>query len=86
MPSRRVRRADPRRCTCHGLCETGATSFDDTLVDIRSWLATNPDEVLAIFVEDHVDAADVAESVLDAGLEDYLFTRVEASRSRRSPR
>ena len=62
---------------CHGLCETGATSFDDTLVDIRSWLATNPDEVLTIFVEDHVDAADVAESVLDAGLEDYLFTPVD---------
>ena len=61
---------------CHGLCETGATSFDDTLVDIRSWLATNPDEVLTIFVEDHVDAADVAESVLGAGLEDYLFTPV----------
>ncbi|MGA7758719.1 MAG: hypothetical protein WCA57_12840, partial [Ilumatobacteraceae bacterium] len=54
---------------CHGLCETGATSFDDTLADIRSWLATNPDEVLTIFVEDHVDAADVAESVLEAGLE-----------------
>ena len=62
---------------CHGLCETGATSFDDTLVDIRSWLATNPDEVLTIFVEDHVDATDVAESVLDAGLEDYLFTPVD---------
>ncbi len=62
---------------CHGLCETGATSFDDTLVDIRSWLATNPDEVLTIFVEDHVDAADIAESVLDAGLEDYLFTPVD---------
>ncbi|MGB9347476.1 MAG: phosphatidylinositol-specific phospholipase C domain-containing protein [Ilumatobacteraceae bacterium] len=62
---------------CHGLCETGATSFDDTLADIRSWLATNPDEVLTIFVEDHVDAADVAESVLEAGLEDYLFTPVD---------
>jgi hypothetical protein len=62
---------------CHGLCETGATSFDDTLVDIRSWLATNPDEVLTIFVEDHVDAADVADSVLAAGLEDYLFTPID---------
>ena len=62
---------------CHGLCETGATSFDDTLVDIRSWLATNPDEVLTIFVEDHVDAVDVAESVLAAGLEDYLYTPVD---------
>ncbi len=64
---------------CHGLCETGATSFDDTLVDIRSWLATNPDEVMTIFVEDHVDAADIAESVLGAGLEDYLYTPVEGT-------
>ena len=62
---------------CHGLCETGATSFDDTLADIRAWLATNPDEVMTIFVEDHVDADDVAKSVLDAGLEDYLYTPVD---------
>jgi hypothetical protein len=59
---------------CHGLCETGSTSFDDTLADIRSWLATNPDEVMTIFVEDHVDADDIAASVIGAGLEDYLYT------------
>ena len=61
---------------CHGLCETGATSFDDTLADIRAWLATNPDEVMTIFVEDHVDADDVAQSVIEVGLEDYLYTPV----------
>ena len=59
---------------CHGLCETGSTSFDDTLADIRSWLATNPDEVMTIFVEDHVEADDIAASVIGAGLEDYLYT------------
>jgi len=64
---------------CHGLCETGATSFDDTLVDIRSWLATHPDEVLTIFVEDHVDAEDIATAVLEAGLEDYLYTPVDGA-------
>lgn len=62
---------------CHGLCETGATSFDATLRDIRAWLATHPDEVLSIFVEDHVDADDVAASVISAGLEDYVFTPVQ---------
>lgn len=62
---------------CHGLCETGATSFDDTLVDIRSWLATHPDEVMTIFVEDHADADDIAVSVIGAGLENYLFTPVD---------
>jgi hypothetical protein len=59
---------------CHGLCETGATSLDATLLDIRAWLATHPDEVLTLFIEDHVDAADVAASVIGAGLEPYLFT------------
>lgn len=62
---------------CHGLCETGSTPLDTTLADIRSWLATNPDEVLTIFIEDHVDADDIAAEVIGAGLEDYLFTPVE---------
>ncbi len=31
----------------------------------------------AELVEDHVEAADIAESVIDAGLEDYLYTPVE---------
>ena len=62
---------------CHGLCETGATSFDTTLRQIRVWLETHPDEVLSIFVEDHVDAADVAASVTAAGLAPYAFTPVQ---------
>jgi hypothetical protein len=62
---------------CHGLCETGATSFDDSLRDIRSWLNTNPDEVMTIFVEDHVDAADVGKAVEAAGLADYVYTPVK---------
>jgi hypothetical protein len=61
---------------CHGLCETGATSFDTTLGDVRAWLATHPDEVMAIFVEDHVDADDVAAAVTEAGLGPYLHTPV----------
>jgi hypothetical protein len=61
---------------CHGLCETGATSFDDTLLDIRTWLNTRPDEVVTIFIEDH-DAADVGASVDAAGLADYLYTPVK---------
>jgi hypothetical protein len=62
---------------CHGLCETGATSFDDTLRDLRVWLNTHPDEVLTIFVEDHVDAVDVGASVEAAGLADYVYTPVK---------
>lgn len=62
---------------CHGLCETGATSFGATLQDIRTWLATHPDEVVTLFMEDHVDADDIAASISDAGLADYVFTPVE---------
>lgn len=62
---------------CHGLCETGATSLDDTFVDIRRWLAANPDEVLTIFIEDHVDPEDIAAAALGAGLGDFVYTPVE---------
>ena len=45
------------RFLCHGLCETGSTPFLDTLEQLRSWLIANPDEVVTLFIEDHVDAA-----------------------------
>ncbi len=61
---------------CHGLCETGATSFDATLRDIGSWLATHPDEVLTLFIEDHVDADDIGAAVEEAGLADAVYTPV----------
>ena len=62
---------------CHGLCETGGTSFDATLRQIRTWLETHPDEVLSVFIEDHVDAVDVAGAVTAAGLDAYAFTPVQ---------
>jgi hypothetical protein len=59
---------------CHGLCETGSTPFAELLGDVRTWLATHPDEVLTVFVEDHVEAADIADAVEGAGLGGYLHT------------
>ena len=44
------------RFMCHGLCETGSTPFLDTLEQLRGWMASHPDEVVTLFIEDHVDA------------------------------
>ena len=53
---------------CHGLCETGSTPFLDTLGELRGWMAANPDEVVTLFIEDHVDADLIAADVEAAGL------------------
>ena len=53
---------------CHGLCETGSTPFLETLVQLRGWMAANPDEVVTLFIEDHVDAALIAADIEAAGL------------------
>ena len=44
------------------------------LGEVRSWLATHPDEVLTLFVENHVDPADLAAAVEAAGLGGYVAT------------
>ncbi len=56
------------RFLCHGLCETGSTPFLETLGQLRGWMAANPDEVVMLFIEDHVDAALIAADVEAAGL------------------
>jgi hypothetical protein len=56
------------RFLCHGLCETGSTPLLDMLGDLRGWLAANPDEVVTLFIEDHVDAELIAADVEAAGL------------------
>jgi hypothetical protein len=38
------------------------------LTELRGWLAANPDEVVTLFIEDHVDAALIAADVEAAGL------------------
>jgi hypothetical protein len=61
------------RFLCHGLCETGSTSFLDTLGELRGWLATNPDEVVTLFIEDYVDASLIADDIEVAGLAPYVY-------------
>jgi hypothetical protein len=61
---------------CHGLCEIGATELAPTLNALRTWLDTNPDEVVSVIVENHVPADEIGQAFLDAGLEPYLHTVV----------
>jgi hypothetical protein len=61
------------RFLCHGLCETGSTPFVDMLEQVRGWLIANPDEVVTLFIEDHVAAAPIAADVEAAGLLDFVY-------------
>ena len=61
------------RFLCHGLCETGSTPFLDMLEQLRGWMIANPDEVITLFIEDHVDAALIAADVETAGLLDFVY-------------
>lgn len=56
------------RFMCHGLCETGSTPFLGMLDELRGWLAANPDEVVTLFIEDHVDSGLIAADIETAGL------------------
>ena len=61
------------RFMCHGLCETGSTPFLDTLDQLRGWMIANPDEVVTLFIEDHVDSSLIAADVETAGLLDFVY-------------
>jgi hypothetical protein len=61
------------RFLCHGLCETGSTPLLDMLEQLRGWMIANPDEVVTLFIEDHVEAAMIAADVETAGLLDFVY-------------
>ena len=58
---------------CHGFCEVGATPLREALDDVRRFLATNPGEVLIVFIQDEAPAEDIAAAFTDAGLERYAY-------------
>jgi hypothetical protein len=59
---------------CHGLCEIGATDWEQEMVRVRAWLDANPREVVSFFIEDYVTPADTAALFGRAGLLPYVFT------------
>ena len=58
---------------CHGLCELGAVRMVDALGEVRDFMDKHPDEVLVIFIEDYVHAADIAKVFKQAGLLRYTL-------------
>jgi hypothetical protein len=58
---------------CHRFCELGAITLEQTLRQIRDFLAANPNEVLVIVNEDYVSPEDFAAAVEDSGLIDYVY-------------
>lgn len=64
------------RYLCHGLCETGSTPFLEMLGELRAWLLINPDEVVTLFIEDHVPATELAADIEAAGLLPFVHQPV----------
>lgn len=62
---------------CHGLCELGSDPFPTMLDELRDWLKANPSEVVTLFIEDHADARDIADDIIEAGLEPMIATPPE---------
>jgi len=58
---------------CHRFCELGALPIDEAFGQYRDFLAANPDEVLAIDIEDYVEPADIAAAVKRTGLDEYVY-------------
>lgn len=56
---------------CHGLCELGKMPLARGLGEITSFLETHPGEVVAIFFESNVSAADTEAAMRESGLLPY---------------
>lgn len=58
---------------CHGFCEVGAVPIDTIFGEYRDFLATNPDEVVAVVIEDYVSPGSIAAAMKRTGLIDYVY-------------
>jgi hypothetical protein len=59
---------------CHGFCELGAVTLASALADLRSFLVTNPGEVVIVVNQDEgVSPADIERAFTQAGLGDLIY-------------
>jgi hypothetical protein len=65
--------ADSRLYLCHVVCEIGATPLVEVLRRMRSFLVSQPGNVLAIVNEDSVSASDFAREVRRSGLINHVY-------------
>ncbi len=59
---------------CHALCRLGAEKLSDGFKEVKDFVASNPDEVITLVIEDYVSRADIAAGVKASGLDHYVFT------------
>jgi hypothetical protein len=59
---------------CHGFCELGAVSLSASLADLRTFLVSNPGEVVIVINQDEgVAPADIERAFAQAGLRDLVY-------------
>ena len=58
---------------CHGFCELGATLLVDELSNIKTFIDTNPDNVLLITFQSALDAEATMEAFEQSGLLPHLY-------------
>jgi hypothetical protein len=58
---------------CHLACERGATKAVDAFRAIESWLRENPNNVIVLVLEDHVDGAAAIKVLQQSGLAKRAF-------------
>nr|MCU0246343.1 hypothetical protein [Bryobacter sp.] len=59
---------------CHGFCELGAYPVEPVLRDIRSFLASHPEEVLLLVIEDYVAPRELAAAFNESGLDSLVYS------------
>jgi hypothetical protein len=62
---------------CHAFCLLGSRPLLDAMEEFRTFLEENPDEVVTIIFEDHIDGDQTVEVLQDAGLVDFVYTHDE---------
>ena len=70
---------DRRVYLCHLYCELGATSAKSAFRELHDWLRVNPNEVIILVLEDHVEAEDAVEVLESSGLADRAYAWVAGS-------
>ena len=64
---------DRRVYLCHLYCELGATPARTAFQKLHDWLRVNPNEVIILVLEDHVEAEDAVDVLESSGLADRAY-------------
>lgn len=65
--------AKPEIYLCHGFCELGAVSAEQTFEEVAEFMEENPNEVLIIDLEDYTTPSDTQALIESTGLVDYVY-------------